>query len=209
MKKNITSNLKAIFKTKGELILTYHISRQHLNSAKYFSSCAQEIESSTVLPINDEVRSKHLAFVTGSIILSVAALESSINEFYCEAIDKNPNTLKGIDSIRLAIIAEFWEEIERLSILQKYQKALFFLGIPKFEEGNKVFQDAENLVKLRDLLIHYKPEWDNELNIHAKIEKRLNGKFPLSPFASMESLWFPHQCLGFGCSNWSIATIIT
>lgn len=195
----------------ASLSLKYNSSNQHYKSAVYFSECAREIESSYNINsyFGNKIDQKYLSFVTSSIILFVASLEASINEFYCEAINKSPNTAKYIDDKIHSVIVEFWDEIERLPILQKYQKALFFLGAEKFSSGLLIYQDADNLIKLRDLLIHYKPEWDNELDEHKKIQNRLKGKFLLSPFYGTNSLWFPHQCLGHGCTKWANEVVIS
>jgi hypothetical protein len=66
------------------------------------------------------------------------------------------------------------------------------------------YQDGESLIKLRDALMHSKPEWNDEKGNHQKLEQRLSGKFPLNPYFDPQSLWFPHQCVGAGCAQWSV-----
>jgi hypothetical protein len=70
---------------------------------------------------------------------------------------------------------------ERVPVLGKYQSALRLAGVEPFDDGRAPFQDVESLVKLRDALVHYKPEWHNvESQPHHKREARLRGKFPLN-----------------------------
>jgi hypothetical protein len=187
----------------ARLTRKHSLSRQHFWAADYFAKRAAEIEAKTK-PLSDEIRSQHRAYVTGAIISAVAALESSINELYLEAQD---HTLKGLDSGKVALLEQFWPEIEQYPILHKYQTALLIVGASKLDKGQSPYQDAESLRKLRNALIHYKPEWDNELDIHKDLEARLRSKFDECSFAQPSSLWFPHKCLGSGCARWSVDTI--
>ena len=42
---------------------------------------------------------------------------------------------------------------------------------------------------------------------HLKIEKQLRGKFLLNPLVdSVDILFFPKQCLGYGCALWAVST---
>jgi hypothetical protein len=76
--------------------------------------------------------------------------------------------------------------------------------VQRFEKGSEPFQGADGLVKMRNVLIHYRPEWDNELNEHKRVQDRVQGRFPLNPLADPGVLWFPDQCLGAGCADWAI-----
>jgi hypothetical protein len=142
--------------------------------------------------------------VTGAIVFSVAFLEASINEFYLEARDANPHTLKGLSTQQIAVVSELCELVERDSPLNKCQVAMAACGIERFDRGAEPFQGSEALVRLRNALIHYRPEWDDELETHRKLEEGLSGRFDPNPLSQAGSLWFPHQCLGSGCAMWSI-----
>jgi len=104
------------------------------------------------------------------------------------------------------LFVEVWEvaDGERFPILKKYQVALALSGRRPLDRGAGTYQDAESLVKLRDCLVHHKPEWDDEGGKHQNLENRLHGKFTLSPYAAEGSLWFPHVCLGAGCAEWAV-----
>jgi hypothetical protein len=65
-------------------------------------------------------------------------------------------------------------------------------------------QDAALLVRLRNALVHFKPE-----NIPAdeehELQKRLRGKFPDNRLMeSSGSPWWPSHGLGHGCSEWAV-----
>ena len=78
-----------------------------------------------------------------------------------------------------------------------------------FNKGENPYQDAFRLVRLRNALVHYKPEWDTSLNEHAKLESSLSGCFPESPFSHKNDAFFPKRCLGHGCAEWAVKNVIT
>ena len=61
-------------------------------------------------------------------------------------------------------------------------------------KGEAAFDNVAALIKLRNALVHFKPEWSDEKREHLKIEKRLKGKFQLSPFLSPNDEFFPKRC---------------
>jgi len=179
----------------------HSFSQQHLAAATLFAGEAQEWENATHQP--DETRlSKHRALVTSAILSAVAFLEASINELYHAVI--NREVLPPLPSERFQ---ELWEiaDGEKFPILKKYQVALTLADKQCFVKGTQPYQDADSLIKLRDSLVHYKPEWEDEAGQHQKLESRLHGKFALNPYFPTATLWFPHRCLGAGCAQWSVA----
>ena len=68
--------------------------------------------------------------------------------------------------------------------------------------------DTDNLRRLRNALVHYKPEWDTELKEHRNLEDRLDGRFPLNPYAHSNYAFFPKKCLGHGCAAWAVETSV-
>jgi hypothetical protein len=185
--------------------LKHHFSKQHLRAAEFFALQVQTLNAN--LQANDETQQlQHRAYVTGAVLSAVAFLEASINELYLCALDKDTTALPSFDSHLFEMYTQFWEDVERFPILHKYQVALTLAGKNRFDPGSPLYQDAENLVKMRDCLVHYKPEWDDESGRHQKLENRLKGKFDLNRYVAQNALWFPHQCLSAGCAFWSVAT---
>ena len=184
------------------LRVKHSFSGQHLVAAKEFVRLCACGELKAVGA--SEESCEHRAYATGAVVFSVAFLEASINELYLEAIDGNRQRLEGLSEAQVATLAELWEVIERASVLSKYQVALAACGAERFDEGAEPLQGTHALVKVRDALIHYRPEWDDELKVHKAIEDRLRGRFALNPLAKPDALWFPHQCLGAGCAKWSV-----
>ena len=136
--------------------------------------------------------------------MSAAALESKINEIYLFAVDKNLNVFKGYELKILDILSEAWRVVNEMPILSKYQIALLLCGKKQFDKGTNPYQDADRLVRLRNALFHYKPEWDSELKTHRKLKDSLDGRFDISPFSHENDIFFPKKCLGHGCAAWAV-----
>jgi hypothetical protein len=183
----------------------HSFSRQHLVAARFFAAQAEVFEAKG--SASEEEKSQHRAYVTGAVVFSVAFLEASINEFYLEAIDRNRSSLAGLTDTRLALVGQLWESVERGEILSKYQIALTACGVEPLTKGTEPFQGAAVLIKMRNALTHYRPEWEDELDVHAAIEKSVRGRFPLNALSGSGSLWFPHRCLGAGCARWADSTV--
>jgi len=130
------------------------------------------------------------------------ALEADVNEIF---IDANIN----LGEHDKELMDEIWNLIEPKAILDKYEMALFLKKKERFDKGDSIYQDTATLIKLRNALVHFKPEWSDEKKEHKKIEDRLRGKFPLSPFLPAEAEFFPKKCMSHGCAQWSVQTALT
>ncbi len=184
----------------------------HLNSAARFASACIAIENEEKYlewpqPKWEEARSNALA----AVLLSAASLESSINEFYQQAVDKDGKALKSLSENQINLLAELWPEIKQLSPLRKHQIALVAMGHAPMKKGQEPYRSADGLMRLRNALLHFKPEWDDELKEHQSLEKRLSQLFSVSALADRakgQMVWFPHKCLGAGCAEWAVESAI-
>ena len=184
----------------------------HLNSAARFASACVTIENEEKhlewpQPKWEEARSNALA----AVLLSAASLESSINEFYQQAVDKDRKAMKALSENQINLLAELWPEIEQFSPLRKHQTALVAMGYEPMNKGQEPYRSADGLMRLRNALVHFKPEWDDELKDHQSLEKRLSQLFPISALANRAKgrmVWFPNKCLGAGCAEWAVESAI-
>jgi hypothetical protein len=190
------------------LSLKTNYSGYHINGAALFARSAAQIESDLSSPLEDEARTKYFSSITASVLMSVAALESKINEIYIFAVDRNPNVFQGVEVWIIDTLQELWSTIEEKPILTKYQLALTVCKKEKFNKGENPYQDAHRLITLRNALVHYKPEWDTVLNEHKKLESYLSNRFPVSPFSHVNDAFFPKKCIGHGCASWSVKTAV-
>jgi hypothetical protein len=187
----------------------HNMARQHFVAARFFADSAIDIERellTTASKVETE-KPKHRPYIVGAVVLAVMGLETCINEVYLDACDKNQQKLVGLDEQEMALLAEWWPHLEerRADILLKYQHALLVLGKSALSKGANPYQDADSLIRLRNALTHYKPEWDDSLDVHANLRLRLEGRFATNPLSTDANLWFPHQCLGSGCAKWAVS----
>lgn len=178
----------------------------HLNGAALFSRDAKKIEREFNQPLKGEIRTRYFSNVTASILMSVAALESKINEVYLFAVDRNPNVFRGVEAWIVDALQEIWPSFQKESTLAKYQIALIICKKSKFDKGRNPYQDAHRLITLRNALVHYKPEWDTDLSVHKKLESYLKDRFPASPYSHVNDAFFPKKCIGHGCAAWAVKT---
>lgn len=190
------------------LSLKTNYSGHHLNGAALFSMTTAKIEREFKKPLKDEIRTQYFSAVTASILMSVAALESKINELYLDAVDRNRLVFRGVEEWIIDTLQERWPSLEEKPILVKYQLALTVCKKEKFDKGQNPYQDTDRLITLRNALVHYKPEWDTDLNEHRKLESYLKGRFDVSPFSHVNDAFFPKKCIGHGCAAWSVITTI-
>ena len=174
---------------------------QHLLAAARFSRKVGQIERENMgAPLGsffDEI----ISYVSATVLSSVAALEANINEYFADPEANFPQH-------NLRLFNKTWELIEQKPILDKYQWALVLKGVAELNKGELVFQDADNVIRLRNLLVHFKPEWHDEQIEHKKIESRLTGKFKLSPFIGPTGVFFPQKCMSYGCASWAVTSTL-
>ena len=189
--------------------LKTNFSGHHMLSAAHFARQSAIIEKNYKDEITDELRAEHRAYVTGAIIVSVASLEATINEVFISAVD-NENLFEDFDPTTPKALKELFDIVERSTILQKYQFVLIAANKEVFECGKSPYQAVDCLIKLRNALVHYKPEWDTDSkNPHKSIENCLNNKsFKTNPFSHANDAFFPKRCLGHGCAEWSVKSTI-
>lgn len=173
---------------------------QHLMAAANFSRQCCAVEKKHIgEPIDyffDEI--KYCS--TASILFSVASLEAHINELFFEHSSSFPNHSENL-------IKRTFEAIEKASILKKYQMALSLRGAEDFDIGkDNSFKATEVLIRLRNALVHFKPEWEDDQKKHKTISDSLRGRFEMSPFIEKHAPIFPKKFMSYGCSKWAVNT---
>jgi hypothetical protein len=168
------------------------------SSAALFSRKAYALEELDPAAATDAVRMEHRSYSIGAVISAAFYLEATINELYLEAIDRNLNTFPT-ERLRLAeLMAHVWHDVEQMAVASKYQVALTLGDVAPYPKGENAYQAVDGLLRLRNALVHYKPEWDTELEEHRKLEERLAKRFKESRLSSPGQAFFPHRCLGHG-----------
>jgi hypothetical protein len=173
----------------------------HLLSATIFSRRVQELEAEHAGKEFGEFWHEIFANASGVVFMSVAALESYINELF---IDYK----KVFPELRTEVIAKLWKLVEQKPILEKYKFALLLKNGPAFNESARPYQDVATLINLRNALIHFKPEYFSKQDKHAKLSKSLRGKATLSPFFPQSEPPFPLGWASHATVKWAIKSTL-
>jgi len=148
----------------------------------------------------EEIRS----YVVGTILSSVASIESNINEVFADLQDH----LINHTNVETEILKEIWPLIEQRPILEKYEFALVLNKKRKMDKGVQQYNFVNILIKVRNALVHFKPEWHDAQQEHNKIGKQLQGKFEMSPFLDSNNPIFPLRCMTHGFADWAIRSCL-
>jgi hypothetical protein len=138
-------------------------------------------------------------------------MEAAINEIIKDVVDQHEPYISPIPAGARTLIQAFWELTEQknrssLSILDKYQIVLAFCGKGRFQTSTLPYQDADLVIKLRNELMHYKPETFGGEAEH-KFLKLLSSKFPRNPLLKgSRNPYFPDHCLGSPCAAWVVVS---
>jgi len=185
---------------KGTAHQRFNFAVQHLIAAARFARLCYTVEEANkgrpFGPFYDEI----ISYVTAAVFSSVAALEANINEVFADAQDG----IITFDGFSPKLLNEIWDLIEDKPILEKYQFALVLRGRERMSEGDRENQFAGTLIKVRNALVHFKPEWDHEQQEHDKIGTQLRCKFKLSPFVDENAPIFPMRCMTHGFADWAV-----
>lgn len=199
---------KGVTHTPTVLMRVYY-SSYHLWGARHFALLAGEIEDAHNGRSTFDI--KHRAYVTNSLLSSVAFMEAAINELYEDAFDEHSGYLSTLSQEMRNLLADFWSMTEKenkstISLLDKYQLALRFCGKNPLSKGESPYQEVDSIVKIRNTLTHYKPQSLGGDNLH-RLEGRLRGRFQENKLMfGSDNPYFPDKVLGKGCADWAVAS---
>jgi hypothetical protein len=174
---------------------------QNLMAAGSFSRRVQVVEKANAGASLGGFFDEILWNATASIFCTAAGLEAYANEVF-EDRSKHFPQLSG------RVVGEVWRMAEDRSSLDKLSLALGLLDRPDFEKGGKPYQDAAALIRLRNALMHFKPEWDDAAENHTKLASKLMYLFDGSPFFPEGETLFPRRWATHSCTAWAISSTI-
>jgi len=178
-----------------------NLSIHHLLAAAHFSRHVSEIEHSHAGEPFGEFFEEVLWFSSACVLSSVAGLEAYANELF---VDRSQH----FTDLRAEIIDKLWELFEQKPTLEKFDMALLLKKKPLLNRGCRPTQDVAALVALRNGLIHFKPEWDDEKAVHARISQQLTHRFKPSPFLPDPEWIFPRRWATHGCTAWAVESSV-
>ena len=171
------------------------LSSQHLLLAHNFADAARALEEPRREGLTTKEKWQHRGDVTAAVMSSAAYLEDLISELYVNM--RNLPRPKLVKKLRAS------SNPEGSKILNKYQLALSVSDGDPFDQSASPYFDADSLLRLREAVLNYlnfRPVGRRDLH------RRLDGKFPLNPYAAEDARWFPDRCLGAGCAKWAVST---
>jgi hypothetical protein len=188
------------------------IYRDLIANARFFAERARHVENESRRAMADNGTAsaaavRHRAYVTGSLLSSVAFLEASINELYLELHGARSRDRPRLPRRVAAVLGRFWSHVEHAPVLQRYQVVLAVADAERFDERHAPFHDADSLMKLRDALVHCRPERAESRRRVRALEQRLHERFGVNALAPADSPWFPDVCLNTDCAEWAVHTV--
>ena len=180
-----------------------HLAYLHFVSAVHLAKLTEEVEER-----GDTAKQiEHRAYATGAIILSVAFLEATANELFCDAVDGElPSEYSKGETM-----AKLWRlgVVDAAPILKKYQFALALSGRGLFDPGCDPYQSVYAVIRLRNALMHFQPQWvDEGAEKPQKMDSLLKGRFDPGPWHPDIGPLFPHGCFSYGCAKWAIPSCV-
>jgi hypothetical protein len=173
-----------------------NLSVQHMLGAARFSRSVGEIERKHEGEQFGEFWEEIFHISSACVFASVAALEAYANELFFDRAKVFP----GYSS---PLLDRLWETFEQKSITEKFEFALLLRNRETMNRGARPHQDAVALIDLRNGLMHFKPEWENEAERHEKTSRQLHARFSPSPFLS-DRLLFPRRWATHSCTKWAV-----
>ncbi|GAD85349.1 hypothetical protein FEK33_03180 [Nocardia asteroides NBRC 15531] len=187
------------------------LATQHLWTALHMARLCDERENELLGLGYTGADVEHQALAMSAVISAACFLETYINEIYAVAADDNKTLrapIAGVDGRAVELLGFVWKgadvAAEKWTVMDKYQFGLAVAGKPKMDAGRNPTQNAKHLIKLRNTLVHFKPEWQAHDVAH-RVEKDLKTVFPGNRLYS-GAPWFPAVCLASGCANWACDT---
>lgn len=196
----------------------------HIQAAAYYARQTGEMEQQyreTGAAGEPEERdwniTKHRFHVANTVISAAAFLEATINELFIDIADEGQRVRNhDPEVVRKIQMLHSQDEgfLRPLSPLEKYQMALGLDGQPRFDTGRQPYQDAFDVKRLRNALMHYTPQTIPSLatsdDIEPGLARALDSKgFDLNPLVGHGNPYFPDQCFSYGCTEWAVESSLT
>lgn len=182
-----------------------YLSMSHIAGACSSALRARDIETKGINAQFDSL--EHKGAVSSCVMACGAFLEASINEFYCDA-HESPSELQPLGEEAIRWLAKNWclnfPRTASYATVQKYQIALTLVDRGALDFGRSPGQDIGYLVKLRNALVHYEPEWSSGEPESHSMAKMLSGRFPTNPLTGAGNPFYPDHCLSYGCCRWAV-----
>src|SRR5262249_47602608 len=139
-----------------------YFSTHMLWGAEHYVARAKAIEDAHTGESRFDI--EHRAYVVSAIVSSALFLEAMVNELFQDAYDEHGTSADGyiapLSERTRELMREWWASTDQgfENVLEKYQLLLVFGERTKLDRGAMPYQDAKLLIRLRNLLVHYRSE---------------------------------------------------
>ncbi|TFW09446.1 hypothetical protein E4K72_05885 [Oxalobacteraceae bacterium OM1] len=178
-----------------------NMSVPHLLSAASLSRRVGELETKHANEELGEFWRDIFASACGAVFAATASLESYANELFIDHATVFPE-------LREEVMVKLWELFEQKPILEKFEFALLIKNGEPFERGISPYQDVGAIIRLRNGLIHFKPEWFSAREEHAKLSSHLKHRATLSPFFPSSEPLFPQGWTSHATVAWVVKSVL-
>lgn len=161
--------------------------------------------------LSDPMRNKseYRFYSTGAVIAAAAFVEACINELIYQgtSIGERPPNLSMKNADILENIHDYTDiNLFYYGTLRKY-KLVFAIADEVFDTGGQVYENIRLVLEVRNRLMHHQPKFDSVSgDVSEQRLGELRDKFDPSPFYG--GLYFPYQCMSFGCARWAIESCL-
>ena len=193
---SVSFTATAVGSTRANLSVT------HLLAAALFSRTAGQLEAEHAGEKFSDFWEDTQSNVIACIFTTVAGLEAFANELFVDGAEVFPD-------VRHEVMVKLWELYEQKATLEKYDFAALLRGSVAPNRGLSPRQDVAALIKLRNALIHFKPEWTHQQLEHAKASTALLNRAVRSPFFPQTEPLFPRSWASHGSARWAVASTVS
>ena len=186
-----------------------YFSTYHLWAAMHFADECQAIENAHSGGSKFDIRHRALAIAT--IVESGAFLESAINELFKDCADGHPSYTNAISDTAVAALKTQWNDWHangRVTkpTLEKFDAAIKCCIATPFDRGAVQYQDASQVLMLRNAVMHFTPESTaaDEPNRFDRLKKKFKSNVLMD---GTGNAYFPDKCLGAGSSRWAVEAV--
>lgn len=189
---------------EAKLTTRSNLAVHHLRAAVKAAREAFEVERANAEAEHGQWFSDLLMSVPISVAMSGAALEANANEIVQDIL--GGLTQMTVTPACKLLLEELRDNRSGNSIDKYWRLALLLEKLPL--KSDVVWQDITLLVKLRNALLHFKPAWDDEEDVHdGKLARALRRKVGTHP-AYTAVFQFPHGLMTYSCARWCVMSVV-
>lgn len=186
-------------------VAVYNFAWQHLKAATVFRDHVCELELKYAQEPFGSFFEDIRSYASGTIMSATASLEALINELFISHQCELRSKFKDFET-------EFWGKngVECKGTLAKYSCALQLLGLPILNVDHQTYRDVKALIELRNMLVHYKPNWDPNRKRDIDVVRALDARYKLSPFfnQSTSADFITMRSMSAGCATWAVQSVL-